>query len=138
MTFGDQPVEYSYMMQAHTDGDIYVYFPGPNILMAGGVVSGASYPILDFDTGGWLGPGDRRDARFIDPVPTGVVGAQRTLLKVTNADTRIVPGNGPVMTRADLEAESEMLATVRDRLIKLLKHGLRSQGNDCRQADSGI
>jgi cyclase len=123
MTFGDQPVEYSYMMQAHTDGDIYVYFPGPNILMAGGVVSGASYPILDFDTGGWLGPDDRRDARFIEPVPTGIVGAQRTLLKVTNADTRIVPGNGPIMTRADLEAESEMLATVRDRLIKLLKMG---------------
>src|SRR5580704_5770499 len=49
MTFGDQHVEYSYMMQAHTDGDIYVYFPGPNILMAGGVVSGVSYPILDFD-----------------------------------------------------------------------------------------
>jgi hypothetical protein len=26
MTFGSQPVEYGYMMQAHTDGDIYVYF----------------------------------------------------------------------------------------------------------------
>ena len=108
MTFGDQPVEYSYMMQAHTDGDIYVYFPGPNILMAGGVVSGASYPILDFETGGWLG---------------GIVEAQKTLLKVTNADTRIVPGNGPVMTRADLQAESEMLAAMKDRLVKLLKMG---------------
>ena len=40
MTFGAEPVEYGYVMQAHTDGDIYVYFPGPNILMAGGVVSG--------------------------------------------------------------------------------------------------
>ncbi len=108
MTFGDQPVEYSYMMQAHTDGDIYVYFPGPNILMAGGVVSGTSYPILDFDTGGWLG---------------GMLEAQKTLLKVTNADTRIVPGNGPVMTRADLQAESEMLAAMKERLVKLLKMG---------------
>jgi len=124
MTFGDQPIEYGYLMQAHTDGDIYVYFPGPNILMAGGVVSGASYPVLDFDTGGWLGPSDRPDARYNDATtPSGLVGAQRTLLKVTNADTRIVPGYGPVMTRADLQAESEMLATVRDRLVKLIRMG---------------
>ena len=127
MSFGAEPVEYGYMMQAHTDGDIYVYFPGPNILMAGGVVSGNAYPILDFDTGGWIGPPeDRRDPRYSDPVPTGLIGAQRTLLKVTNADSRIVPGDGPVMTHADLEAETAMLATVRDRLVKMLKMGLNA------------
>lgn len=125
MTFGDQPIEYGYVMQAHTDGDIYVYFPGPNILMAGGVAGGNCYPVLDFDTGGWLGPLDRGgDARYSDtPAPTGIVGAQRTLLKVTNAATRIVPEEGPVMTQADLQAESEMLATVRDRLVKLIRMG---------------
>jgi glyoxylase-like metal-dependent hydrolase (beta-lactamase superfamily II) len=124
MTFGGQPVEYGYMMQAHTDGDIYVYFPGPNILMAGGVAGGNCYPILDFDTGGWLGPPDRSDPRYADsPVPTGIVGAQRTLLKVTNATTRIVPAKGPVMMRADLQAESEMLVVVRDRLVKLIHKG---------------
>jgi glyoxylase-like metal-dependent hydrolase (beta-lactamase superfamily II) len=123
-TFGDQPIEYGYLMQAHTDGDIYVYFPGPNILMAGSVAGGNCYPILDYDTGGWIGPGDRADARYNESVATnGLVGAQRALLKVTNADTRIVPGDGPVMTRADLEAEIEMLATVRDRLIKLIRMG---------------
>jgi glyoxylase-like metal-dependent hydrolase (beta-lactamase superfamily II) len=124
ITFGSEPVEYGYMMQAHTDGDIYVYFPVPNILMAGGVVAGNCYPILDFDTGGWIGPGDKSDARYAElPTPTGLVGAQRTLLQVTNASTRIVPGEGPVMTRADLEAESQMLATVRERLIKLIHMG---------------
>jgi cyclase len=125
MTFGAEPVEYGYVMQAHTDGDIYVYFPGPNILMAGGVAAGNCYPVLDFDTGGWFGPLDRGgDARYTDaPVPTGLVGAQRTLLKVTNPDTRIVPGDGPIMTQADLKAESEMLATVRDRLVKLIRMG---------------
>ena len=124
MKFGDEAIEYSYVMQAHTDGDIYVYFPGPNILMTGGVVGGDCYPVLDFDTGGWIGPSDRTDARYTDAVaPTGLVAAQRTLLKVANAATRIVPGNGPVMTRADLEAESQMLATVRDRLVALIRKG---------------
>lgn len=124
MNFGSEPVEYGYMMQAHTDGDIYVYFPGPDILMAGGVVGGNCYPILDFDTGGWLGAGARGDPRYSElPTPTGMVSAQQTLLKVTKASTRVVPAKGPVMTQADLKAESEMMATVRDRLVALLKKG---------------
>lgn len=114
MTFGKEPVEYGYMMQAHTDGDIYVNFPGPNILAAGDVVSVGSYPIVDWSTGGWLG---------------GMIEGQKALLKVTNADTRIVPGAGSgssgLMTRADLEAENQMLATLKDRLTKLIKQGLR-------------
>jgi cyclase len=124
MNFGDEAIEYGYVMQAHTDGDIYVYFPGPNILMTGGVVAGNRYPTLDFDTGGWIGPSDRTDARYTDAVvPTGLVAAQRTLLKVTDASTRIVPGTGPVMTLTDLEAETQMLATVRDRLVTLIRKG---------------
>jgi len=109
MTFGKEPVEYGYMMQAHTDGDIYVYFPGPNILAAGDVVSAGSYPILDYTTGGWLG---------------GMIEGQKTLLKVTNADTRIVPGSGILMTHTDLDAENQMLAAMKERLVKLMKQGL--------------
>jgi len=117
MTFGKEPVEYGYMRQAHTDGDIYVYFPGPNILATGDVVSAGSYPIVDYTTGGWLG---------------GMVEGQKILLNVTNADTRVVPGSGPgngpaspkVMTQADLEAENQMLVTLKDRLVKLMKQGM--------------
>jgi glyoxylase-like metal-dependent hydrolase (beta-lactamase superfamily II) len=109
MTFGGQPVEYGYLPQAHTDGDIYVYFPGANILMAGDVVSAGSYPILDYSSGGWIG---------------GMSQASKTLLKVVNADTRIIPGTGPGVTRADLEAQSEMLSTVMTTLVKMMKEGM--------------
>jgi glyoxylase-like metal-dependent hydrolase (beta-lactamase superfamily II) len=109
MMFGPEPVEYGYMMQAHTDGDIYVYFPGPNILAAGDVVASGSYPIVDYSTGGWLG---------------GMLDGQKALLKVTNDDTRIVPGNGPLLTHMDLEAENQMLATLKDQIVKLMKQGL--------------
>jgi len=110
MSFGTEPVEYGYMRQAHTDGDIYVYFPGPNILAAGDVVSVGKYPIVDWSTGGWLG---------------GMIEGQKILLNVTNASTRVVPGSGPVMTQAALDSENEMLATVKDRLAKLIKRGLK-------------
>src|SRR4029450_2700608 len=32
MTFGKEEIHYGYLSQAHTDGDIYVFFPGANIL----------------------------------------------------------------------------------------------------------
>jgi len=109
MTFGEQPIEYGYLPQAHTDGDIYVYFPRPNILMAGGVVSVGSYPILDNSSGGWIG---------------GMAQAAKLLVKLANAGTRVIPGDGPLQTRADLEAQAEMLTTVFDRLVKLMKQGM--------------
>jgi glyoxylase-like metal-dependent hydrolase (beta-lactamase superfamily II) len=108
-TFGSQQIEYAVMPQAHTDGDIYVYFPGPNIVMTGDVVAGGTYPVLDFTTGGWI---------------TGMVNAQATLLKLVNKDTKIVPGSGAVMTLADLQFQHDTLATIRDRLLKLLKSGV--------------
>ena len=87
MTFGGEPIEYGYMLQAHTDTDIYVFFPRPNILMVGDVVTGNTYPVLDWSTGGWI---------------TGMLDGQKALLAVANAETRILAGTGAVITRADL------------------------------------
>jgi cyclase len=112
MTFGGETVQYGYLPQAHTDGDAYVYLPGPNILAAGDVVAVGKYPILDYSTGGWIG---------------GMVQAAKTLLGVANAETRIVAGSGPVQSRADLEAQYAMLASVMDRMLKLLRQGMSAR-----------
>src|SRR5688572_18170104 len=40
---------------AHTDGDLYVYFPRQNVLAVGDVVSGDGWPVVDWATGGWIG-----------------------------------------------------------------------------------
>ena len=73
--FGGQDVEYAIMPQAHTDGDIYVYFPRENVLVAGGVVTGGGYPLPDYCTGGWLG---------------GMIDALKSILARTDEQTRIV------------------------------------------------
>jgi cyclase len=109
MTFGKEQIEYALMPQAHTDGDIYIFFPGPNILVAGDVVSVGSYPILDYTTGGWI---------------SGMVNAQKTLLQLANMDTRIIPGTGPVQTKADLQALYDMCNTMRGRVLDLMKKGM--------------
>ncbi len=109
MTVGDEPVEYGYLPQAHTDGDIYVYFRKSNVLVAGGVGSQDRWPVLDFQTGGWI---------------AGLVAGLDALLKIADDNTRIVPANGALLTRADLQAQRTMYFTIYDRLVKCLTKGL--------------
>jgi len=109
LSFAGQPIEYGYLPQAHTDGDIYVYFRKQNVLVAGDVVSVGSYPILDYCTGGWIG---------------GMVDATQKLIDLSDDKTRIVPGNGPVQTRADVAGEHEMLAALKEDLWQLMRKGM--------------
>lgn len=108
-TFGGEAVEYGLMPMAHTDGDIYVYFPRANVLVAGDAVQPGRLPLLDWPTGGWIG---------------GMQEAQKTLLKLANDSTKIVPGSGPVMSKAELQASLDLLTKVREHLVKLVKLGM--------------
>jgi len=107
-TFAGEPIEYGIMPMAHTDGDIYVYFTQSNILMAGDAVQPGRLPLLDWPCDGWIG---------------GMQDAHRTLLRVANDTTKIVPGSGPVMTKADLQANLDTVTKIRELLVKLLKQG---------------
>jgi cyclase len=108
MAFGKEEIQYGYLGQAHTDGDIYVFFPGRNVLMTGDVFSAGMYPIPDYCTNGWLG---------------GLVTATKTLVGLTDAKTRVIPGTGPVQSRSDLEAQYEMCNTMKTRLAEMMKQG---------------
>ena len=93
---------------AHTDGDLYVYFPRQNVLAVGDAVSGQGWPVVDWASGGWIG---------------GIVGGLQRLQTLANEETRIVPGRGPVLGLKDLKAQSQMYATIYDRLAQLLNKG---------------
>ena len=102
-------VRYGYIPDAaHTDGDLYVYFPKQNVLAVGDVVSGQGWPDVDWATGGWIG---------------GIVGGLQRLETLANEETRIVPARGPVLGLADLKAQYEMYGTIYDRLTQLLNKG---------------
>ena len=109
MTFAGQTIEYAPLGQAHTDGDIYVHFREANVLVVGDVMTVGKYPIADYTSGGWLG---------------GLQAAMKTLLSVANPQTRIVPGEGPVQTRADLQAQYDMLSASRDAFVKMMRQGM--------------
>src|SRR5579863_4078010 len=111
-TFAGEPVEYGLMPMAHTDGDIYIHFPQSNVLAAGDVIQPGRLPVLDWSTGGWIG---------------GMQEAHRTLLRLANDTTRIVPATGPVMTKAQVQASLDLLTKVREQLVKLMKQGKGAQ-----------
>lgn len=95
----DVELAYGYMRQAHTDGDMYVFFPQDNVLHTGGIVASDGWPLMDWWTGGWIG---------------GLVDGLETLLSVANDTTVIVPATGPVMTKADLVVLRDMYAELFD------------------------
>jgi glyoxylase-like metal-dependent hydrolase (beta-lactamase superfamily II) len=111
-TFAGESVEYGIMPMAHTDGDIYVHFPQSNVLVAGDALQPGRLPVLDWRCDGWIG---------------GMQDAQRTLLRLANDTTKIVPGSGPVLTKADLQANLDTITKIREQLVKLMKQGMGAQ-----------
>jgi cyclase len=107
-TVGGEHIDYGYLLMAHTSGDIYVHFKDSNVLAVGDVASPVNDPELDWHTGAWIG---------------GRIDAMDLLLKLSNEQTRIVPGSGPVMTREEFKAERDVMEQVRVRLFKEVREG---------------
>ncbi len=102
-------IRYGYIPDAaHTDGDLYVYFPKQNVLAVGDAMSGDGWPVVDWATGGWMG---------------GIAGGLQRLQSLTNEETRIVPGRGPVLSLVDVKTQFQMYSTIYDRLTTLLNKG---------------
>jgi glyoxylase-like metal-dependent hydrolase (beta-lactamase superfamily II) len=102
-------VRYGHLRHAaHTDGDLYVYFPDDNVLAVGDAVAGEGWPFVDWWTGGWIG---------------GIVGTLELVMSLMNDSTRVVPARGPVLGLADIQAQFQMYNTIYERLTRLLNTG---------------
>lgn len=86
---------------AHTDGDSIVRWENANVFHAGDAFLNGMYPFVDLSSGGDI---------------DGIIAAGERLLALTNAQSRIIPGHGPLARRADLEDWVAMLKAVRGRV----------------------
>ena len=93
---------------AHTDTDVVVRFEKANVLHGGDVFFNGRYPYIDGSTGGRV---------------DGMIAAADRLLSLADSDTKIVPGHGPLGTKADLVKYHDMLSTAADRVRKLKASG---------------
>jgi cyclase len=112
LEFGGEKIDYGHLGQAHTDGDIYVFFRKANVLVAGDVVSVGSFPIIDYSSNGWIG---------------GVVTALNSLVELADANTQIIPGLGSPQNRDYIKAEHAMLNNIKTRLSRMMAQGMSAK-----------
>ncbi len=93
---------------AHTDGDAIVQFRNSNVIHMGDTLFNHMYPFIDSASGG---------------SPEGVIAAADRVLGMADDKTMLIPGHGPLATKADLQAYRTMLATITQRLRDAIKAG---------------
>jgi cyclase len=93
---------------AHTDGDSVVIFPVQDLILTGDL-TGNHYPNIDVAVGGGI---------------NGTLRAVDMIIARCGKHTRVVPGHGPVLTKADVIRYRAMLQTARDRIAKAKVAGM--------------
>ena len=92
---GDQ-IDAVFTGGGHTDGDTVLYWRKANVLHTGDLMmKDQGFPFIDTDSGGNA---------------LRLVATLDKLLAMTNAETQVIPGHGPMATRADLQAWRDMIA----------------------------
>jgi glyoxylase-like metal-dependent hydrolase (beta-lactamase superfamily II) len=87
---------------AHTDGDSFVHWQKADVLHMGDTFFFRdSFPFIDLSSGGSI---------------DGVIAAVNKGLAIAGPATKIIPGHGPVATRADLIAYRAMLVDIRTKV----------------------
>ena len=94
--------------RAHTDGDSIIYFPGADVIMCGDYYRSIQYPNIDRANGGSL---------------NGMIDGLGRLIGLAGPNTKIVPGHGPVVGRAEVMAHRDMILAIRDKVSQLVSQG---------------
>jgi cyclase len=97
---------------AHTDTDIYIHFHNADVLHLGDIYFNGMYPFIDESTGGRI---------------DGMIRGAQTGLSVAGENTKIIPGHGPLGTKADLQKYHDVLSAIRDKVAALKASGASEQ-----------
>ena len=103
---GGKEVRAKYVGRGHTDGDAVIYFPALRTLHTGDLMAGNT-PLIDYPGGGSL----KDWADTLDRA-----------LNTFDFDT-VIPGHGPVTTRAALETYRDNVVKERERVTSLIREG---------------
>lgn len=103
-----EEIQLIHFPSAHTDGDSVVYFKGSNVVHMGDLFFQGMFPFIDINSGGGV---------------EGMINGVNTVLEMIDDNTKVIPGHGPLATKADLAAYRDMLVTITDRLSALKAQG---------------
>ncbi len=106
--FNDQTIDVVHVPNAHTDGDSIIYFREANVLHMGDNFFNGLFPYIDIDGGGNV---------------DGMIAALDKGLSMSNPDTKIIPGHGPLSSPADMKATRDLLADIQSRVKARVDEG---------------
>ena len=113
-----EPIQLFFQPNAHTDGDVIVFFRGSDVVSAGEIFRTDMYPLIDASRGGSI---------------QGELNAMNMLLDITVPErnqmggTRVVPAYGRVSNEADVVEYRDMLTIIRDRVQAMVAKGMTLQ-----------
>ncbi len=97
--FNGDTLQVVHVANAHTDGDSMIYWKRANVLHTGDIFfHRISFPFIDLNSGGSI---------------DGMIAATNAGLNMAGANTKIIPGHGPVASRADFVLYRDMLVDIR-------------------------
>jgi len=93
---------------AHTDGDAIVKFENANVIHTGDIMFNGMFPFIDGNNGGSL---------------NGVIDALKGIAELSDDSTKIIPGHGPLASKADINKTVAMLEDAKSLVAKLVADG---------------
>src|SRR5690606_4891329 len=103
-----QTIELIHLPEAHTDGDLMVFFAEENVIHMGDNYVQYGWPYVDVANGG---------------NPFGMIEAIDKVLPYVNSETKIIPGHGKLASRDEMLKFQSMLRTVTDRIQSMFNRG---------------
>ena len=91
---------------AHTDGDVMLYFTNSNVLHTGDTYFNGRFPYIDLSSGGSV---------------NGYINAVKSGLMVVDENTKIIPGHGNLSNKAEYESFLKMLQTLKTNVLEEIK-----------------
>jgi glyoxylase-like metal-dependent hydrolase (beta-lactamase superfamily II) len=106
--FNGEELRVEHFPSAHTDGDSVVFFLGSDVVHMGDLFFVARFPFVDIDAGGSV---------------RGLIESVNAILARVTDETKIIPGHGPLATRAELATYRDMLVDTLGRVEGALSEG---------------
>ena len=94
---------------SHTDGDSFIHFAKADVIHTGDSFRTIGYPGVDFANGGSV---------------KGMIAALQALYDAAGPNTKILPGHGVVVTRAEIAAQRDLTVELQKRFTDLVKRGM--------------
>jgi len=91
----DETIELIHLKNAHTDGDLIVYFKNANVYHTGDIFITLGLPHIDELAGGDI---------------YGIIEAVDYLLQNSDEGTKFIPGHGPLSTKKEVQEYRDLLA----------------------------